>query len=179
MQFVHVDGVLAGQAAPLAPPRLAALEADDTLYTLMALQPEGRIRITDGGIGHADTKAVGPQLSAFLSLAGGLQPDLVVAPKYCVPWEVLYTALESGVAPAPGKLWVLGCESLSLGGLGHVRHRLSGNVLHLEDMPLAVTDKRKRFSDGGQHPERQDVDLEKTHCVEVILVPFDDGPVLH
>lgn len=145
MQFVHVDGVLAGQVPSLAPPRLTALKTDDTLYTLLALQPEGRISITEGGIGHADALTVTPQLSAFLGLAARLQPDLVVAPEYCVPWEVLSAALEGGVAPAPGKLWVLGCQSLPLGGLDPIRDRLRATAVVIDDESSPVVRTTQRY----------------------------------
>ena len=43
-------------------------------------------------------------------------------------------------------------------------------------MPL---DQLKGLADAGQHAERQDVDLQDAERVEIVLVPFDDGAVLH
>ncbi len=40
-------------------------------------------------------------------------------------------------------------------------------------------DQRKGLADAGQHAERQDVDLEDAERVEIVLVPFDDGAVVH
>ena len=39
--------------------------------------------------------------------------------------------------------------------------------------------KIKRLADAGQHPQREDIHLEKPKRVDVILVPFDDGAILH
>ncbi len=37
----------------------------------------------------------------------------------------------------------------------------------------------ERAADGGQHAERQAVDLEQAQRIEVVLVPLDDGAVGH
>ena len=39
--------------------------------------------------------------------------------------------------------------------------------------------KVKRLADAGQHPQREDIHLEKPQRVDVVLVPFDDGAILH
>ncbi len=38
---------------------------------------------------------------------------------------------------------------------------------------------RQRLGDGGEHAEREHVDLQHAEHVEIVLVPFDDGAVLH
>ena len=42
-----------------------------------------------------------------------------------------------------------------------------------------LLDQRKGLADAGQHAERQDIDLQNAERVEIVLVPFDDGAVLH
>jgi hypothetical protein len=37
----------------------------------------------------------------------------------------------------------------------------------------------ERALDGGQHAQRQDVDLHQLQAVDVVLVPLDEGAVLH
>ena len=49
----------------------------------------------------------------------------------------------------------------------------------LETAAVMLLDQRKGLADAGQHAERQDVDLQNAERVEVVLVPFDDGAVLH
>lgn len=133
MKIVSVGQRLASEG--LEPPRLNALQADDTLYTVLANQPLGRIRIAPDSIGHADREEAMQRTKAFLQLAAspGNQPDLVVSPEYSVPWDALLETIEQGAVPEEGKLWVLGCESLSLGGLDAVRQRLGERAIVLDD----------------------------------------------
>ena len=132
----------------LEPPRLNALQADDTLYRVLTHQPPGHIRIAPGSIGNANSVEAKQRAAAFLQLAAvaGSQPDLVVSPEYSVPWEALLEAIEQGVVPEEGKLWVLGCESLSVGGLDAVRQRLGERAVVLDDdvFPDARTTQQYR-----------------------------------
>ncbi|WP_457356234.1 hypothetical protein [Roseateles sp. P5_D6] len=133
MEVIAVEEKLRG--AGLSHPSLNALKADDTQYTVLLLQPEGLVRVANDAIGHADRGDATRKFSRFFELVNGLgvQPDLVVCPEYSVPWDVLLTALKAGVAPAVGKLWVLGCESLPIGGLADVRERLGDVAMVLDD----------------------------------------------
>ncbi|UJW79456.1 hypothetical protein [Hydrogenophaga sp. SL48] len=146
MKIVSVGERL--KAAGLDAPQLNALQADDTLYTLIAHQPLGRIRITADSIGNADQAEAKRQADALLSLASkpGDQPDLLVCPEYSLPWDSLLEAVEQGHIPESGKLWVLGCESLLLGGLDLVRERLGDRAVVLDDdvFPFARTTQKYR-----------------------------------
>ena len=42
-----------------------------------------------------------------------------------------------------------------------------------------VRDQIEGLAQTGQHAERKDVDLEDAERVDVVLVPFDDRPVVH
>ncbi len=146
MQIVPVGEKL--KAVGLEEPRLNALRADDTLYTVLAHQPLGRIRITADQIGHANVAEAKQQAHALLSLAStpGDQPDLLVCPEYSLPWNSLVEAVEQGRVPEAGKLWVLGCESLPIGGLEVVRERLGQKAVVLDDdvSPVARTTQKYR-----------------------------------
>ena len=37
----------------------------------------------------------------------------------------------------------------------------------------------ERLADAGEHPEREDIDLHQPQRVDIVLVPFDEGAVLH
>ncbi len=132
----------------LLPPRLNALQADDTLYTVLAHQPPGHICITPGSISNANKQEAKQRATAFLRLAAtaGNQPDLTVSPEYSVPWDALLEAIEQDIVPEEGKLWALGCESLSLGGLASVRQRLGERAVVLDDdeFPGAKTTQQYR-----------------------------------
>jgi hypothetical protein len=123
------------QEVGLAHPTLNALQADDTLYTVLALQPQGRIRITDNSIGHADSADAKRKMLSIIQLVAGMesQPDLVISPEYSVPWDALLELIEADITPQLGKLWVLGCESLPLGGLREIRERLGPKAVILDD----------------------------------------------
>jgi hypothetical protein len=129
-------------------PELNALKADDTLYTVLALQPEGHICITEDEICHANRGKAQLQMQAFFQGIVGKeqQPDLVICPEYSVPWNVLLELLEEGVVPQAGKLWVLGCESLPLGRLDEYRARLGEGFVVIDDdeSPVQKTTQKYR-----------------------------------
>ena len=39
--------------------------------------------------------------------------------------------------------------------------------------------QRERLADAGEHAQAQHIDLEQTERVEIVLVPFDEGAMLH
>ena len=49
----------------------------------------------------------------------------------------------------------------------------------VETAAVMLLDQREGLADAGQHAERQDIDLQDAERVEIVLVPFDDGAVLH
>lgn len=145
MKIVSVKERLQGEG--LDYPRLNALQADDTLYTVLAHQPLGRIRIAENSIGHADHAEANLRVQSIFRLAATLesQPDLLVSPEYSIPWDSLVEAIEHGFAPASGKLWALGCESLPIGGLNSIRQRLGERAVILDDDVSPVTRTTQRY----------------------------------
>jgi len=61
-----------------------------------------------------------------------------------MPWEVLIEAIKRGCIPKPGKLWALGCESITYTDLGQVKKDLSGSAIVLYEGLQPVHD---RFTD--------------------------------
>ena len=161
----------------LAHPQLTALQADDTLYTVLALQPEGRIRITDTSIGHADAAGAAEKIRAFFDLALGMEskPDLVVCPEYSVPWEVLLQLIESGAGPQVGKLWVLGCESLPLGQLQAYRDRLGDKAIVIDEGQAGAVITTQRYRDPLVYLFRTQSGLDGTDRL-VMLVQYKTAP---
>lgn len=131
VQVVPVEKKL--RDAGLRHPTLNLLQADDTLYTVLALQPEGRIRITESFIGNADAAEAKKRIFLFMQQVEKIQPDVLVCPEYSVPWDALIESIEAGIVPHTGKLWVLGCESLPLTKLQEYRERLSPQATVLDD----------------------------------------------
>jgi hypothetical protein len=147
MEVVPISKVLGEHPKHLIGPKLSALQADDTLYTVLGMQPPGRLRITDESIGHADAAAANAFVRDFFRLALELEakPDLVICPEYSVPWDALLQLLESGAGPERGKLWVLGCESLPLQQLNVYRDRLGERVIIIDEgVSQPVTTQRYR-----------------------------------
>ena len=69
-------------------------------------------------------------------------------------------------------------------GVGLADHVVGGlvlgrDVLHREGMTLALADEVEALADGGEHAQRQHVDLEQAESIDVVLVPLDDGAVRH
>lgn len=150
MQVKEVKDLLAQDAIGLKHPSLNVLKADEaSQYTVLALQPQGAIRTTASSIRNADEADATRKFGAFLRTASGLQPrpDLVICPEYSMPWEVLLAALEAGVAPEVGRLWALGCESLTIGQLDIYRQRLGANVTVIDESPDFSTATTERYLD--------------------------------
>ncbi len=53
------------------------------------------------------------------------------------------------------------------------------DVGQLVSLPLVVGDQVEAFADAGQHAQRQHIDLHHAQRVDVVLVPFDEGAVVH
>ena len=158
-------------------PRLNALQANDTLYTVLTHQPPGRIRIAPNSIGHADSVEAKLRTAAFLRLAAtaGCQSDLVVSPEYSVPWETLLEAVEQGFVPEEGKLWVLGCESLPIGGLDAVRQRLGERAVVLDDDKSSVNRTTQQYRNPLVYVFLTKCSEDKSTCL-VLLVQYKTVP---
>lgn len=133
MELIPVEKRLVAEG--LERPHLNALQADETLYTVLAHQPLGLIQIETDSIAQADRAAALQRAQELFRLAANLesQPDLLLSPEYSIPWDALVESLKAGISPSPGKLWVLGCESLKLGGLAAIRERLIGKAIVIDD----------------------------------------------
>ena len=49
----------------------------------------------------------------------------------------------------------------------------------LPALAVMLLDQVEAFADAGQHAEREHVDLEDAELLDVVLVPFDEGAVVH
>jgi len=115
MDIVSVNHIL--EAEGLGTPTLKALIPNTDNYKTLLMQPKGNIEADQDGVRNFDRDLAIKQFGNFLSLAIDSQADLAVTPEYSMPWNVLIEAIANGLEPAPGKLWVFGCESIKLGEL--------------------------------------------------------------
>lgn len=109
--FKDIEKVLATKHLQL--PTLNVLVPDSHLYYVLAIQPEGKIEAKTDFIGHADRTAAVGKFLAFLALAVEKDCDAVISPEYSCPWEVLEKAITQHLLPKMGRIWILGCESIT------------------------------------------------------------------
>ena len=69
-------------------------------------------------------------------------------------------------------------------GVGGADHVVGGgvigrDVLQAQKPAAPLPDQRKAAADGAEHAQRQHIDLEQAHGVEVVLVPLDDAALGH
>lgn len=112
-------------AAGFNEPVLNALIPNEANYSVLLMQPLGRIEASAAGVRNRDHDLAHRQFSAFLKDAQQTQADLAVTPEYSMPWKTLVQALKAGVAPVAGKLWAIGCESIKYGELEGLKEDLA------------------------------------------------------
>jgi hypothetical protein len=111
IQFTDIAEPFAEKGLKL--PNLNVLTPDARAYEVLAIQPVGVIDPRNDFVGHANRELAEGKFTGFIALAVEKKADLVLCPEYSCPWEVLEAAILQGKFPAVGKLWVLGCESIT------------------------------------------------------------------
>lgn len=112
-KYEYIDTILTANG--LVNPRLNVLVPNHELYSTMMYQHQGHLVVVTEGdkfIGNDDHDAAVAKHLAFFKLVSQQAADLAMTPEYSCPSEVLDTCLASGIFPAKGKLWGIGCESL-------------------------------------------------------------------
>jgi hypothetical protein len=125
-------------------PTLNALMPNAANYNAMMFQPRGEIEAGVNGVFNKDRAFATKQFSKFLALAHQKEADLAITPEYSMPWDVLKNSIATGARPAPGKLWVLGCESIKLQELNSLSAELD-NIAKVIFEPVAA--QQDRFLD--------------------------------
>jgi hypothetical protein len=139
MIFELASDVLALQG--LANPQLSAIQPTIATYKTLLLQPAGNLESDAAGVRNRDRHLTVTQLQSYFNLAVESEAELVVAPEYSVPWDVLENAIRNGVYPASQKLWVLGCESIRYSELMTLQDSLI-DVATVIFEPLVANDAR-------------------------------------
>jgi hypothetical protein len=106
-----VDDVLVPRG--LENPDLAVLQATHQSYRALLLQPSGPIFADTARIGPRDVASAELKSDALLALAAERGDQLVITPEYFLPIQSLRKSAQGAAFPAPGALWVLGCESMT------------------------------------------------------------------
>jgi hypothetical protein len=117
------------QKAGLTEPAFNALIPNNAHnYRALLFQPQGEIVGNKAGVRNHDGALAISQHAAFLKAAAERQADLAVTPEYSLPWKVLVEAIKAGTTPAAGKLWVLGCESITYKEIQALEKELSAQA---------------------------------------------------
>jgi hypothetical protein len=91
---------------------LAVLRRDSQRYSILLYQHEGEFFADAARIGNLHEQSV--RFDAFLEKAQQASADLVMTPEYSCPWQSIKNIVnDSSKWPAVGKLWALGCESIT------------------------------------------------------------------
>lgn len=142
MNIVSADQTLA--QAGFRAPELAALVPDVNNYSVLLAQPQGLVEADATGVRNRDQVRAQAVFSGFLKKAVETAADLAVTPEYALPWATFVAALRADVRPAAGKLWALGCESLTLAELVTYQTELA-NIATVIFEPM--TPQANRFLD--------------------------------
>ncbi len=94
-------------------PQIALLDPTPTSCEVLAIQPGGEIESRSDFIGHEDRVQAVAKFDRLIDLSIDRNIDLLLAPEYSVPWDCLERAFKERRLPPSGKLWALGCESIT------------------------------------------------------------------
>jgi len=102
---------------------LNTLIPDASLYSALILQPLDRISASKDRVGPDDRQLSGRKLSSFLTIAAQEHADLVLCPEYYASKDILLDRLNQGDFPEPGRIWILGVESITPAELAQLPQR--------------------------------------------------------
>jgi hypothetical protein len=122
VEFQDIAEVLAAHG--LQVPNLNVLVPNALPYEVLAIQPGGAMQFRETFVGNENRELAVQKFSNFFHLAVQTQADLVLSPEYACPWNSLEAILHNGLAPALGKLWALGCESITPAELAALKLRV-------------------------------------------------------
>jgi hypothetical protein len=111
MRFV--DDFWDSEGRSLRKPDLICLRQDHELYKTAIFQPSGKIEFDNDGIRFSDIELAIVKFRRFLDLALSEEADLAIAPEYSCPIDSVTDLLHAEKFPSAGKLWVIGCQSIT------------------------------------------------------------------
>ncbi|MFC1947535.1 hypothetical protein ACFLXY_06420 [Chloroflexota bacterium] len=124
----------------LSEPELHSLVPDGLNYEVLLFQPKGDIEINPL-LKNRNSELAGKQFGQFIEYVESLNVDLAVTPEYSMPWDVVFKYLENEHRPNLGKLWVFGCESITLSQLKQIEEQLKDKVTFIYENIESREDK--------------------------------------
>lgn len=116
---------------------LISLRRDTQRYKILMYQHQGILKASTHKIGNAEN--VDSQFKLFFQKAIDLNTDLVLTPEYSCPWEnLIELILDPQKQPTVGKLWCLGCESISKDELTTFVHNFTNRnrIIYFDEQVL-------------------------------------------
>ncbi|MFX0198388.1 MAG: hypothetical protein ACFFCW_19895 [Candidatus Hodarchaeota archaeon] len=126
MENVLIDDELSNRSLSIIP--LNILHPDERLYNLLLIQPGENVAVSSEFVRNENPQSTKWKYTYFLRLARSSDVDLALSPEYSCPWEVIEELIENEEIPNPGKIWVLGCESIKPDELDDLAQRCEGVV---------------------------------------------------
>lgn len=126
MKNVFIDDELSNLGLSIIP--LNILHPDERLYNLLLIQPGENVVISSEFVRNENPRSAKSKYSDFLRLGRSSDVDLALSPEYSCPWEVIEKLIDNEEVPNPGKIWVLGCESIKPDELDDLAQRCEGVV---------------------------------------------------
>lgn len=109
MTYTFIDDLLQDYSIDLE-----VLRRDTNLYSISMLQHKGVFHFSESFFGNLNNAEETVKFNDFLLRAKDNNSSLVVTPEYSCPWNsIKYVLNDAERLPANGKLWVLGCESIT------------------------------------------------------------------
>ncbi|MFA5794966.1 MAG: hypothetical protein WC980_07895 [Candidatus Brocadiia bacterium] len=132
MELLEIDSLL--QEKRLKNPILSALKIDATLYHTLIFQPKAEILATPNSINSSTTSNMFAKCRNFINLAKSKNVDLAIMPEYACPKELINEIITNNEFPQEGKLWILGCQSLTKNELRNIVAQNSAEWLFESDI---------------------------------------------
>jgi hypothetical protein len=140
MEFKFLDNVLKGKLK-LQFSNLEVLGTDSGSYEILLYQHGGKIVANKDFIGNDVCNNANDKFRDFFKLAKSQNVPLAVTPEYSCPWIVMKDIVENAdLQPTEGKLWIVGCESISKKMIIEFRKSIKATkniVLYFDDSILS------------------------------------------
>lgn len=132
-----MDQFLQGQG--ISQPKFDVIEPNAKDVRILLFQPRGTLDVSSTRFCCTDF-SLKEKYTKFFTLAKATNADLVITPEYSCPREVLVDSVNAGLLPSPGKLWVIGCQSIALQELTLLQNDLqTAKIVFDQSLTTATT----------------------------------------
>jgi hypothetical protein len=115
LRFQSIETILSEKN--LKNPELEVLYPDVHLYSAALYQPSGGVTGDSTRVGNLNPTDAEKKHISFLNQAKEAQSSIAITPEYSCPWSAIEKLLAEDTFPEHSKLWIVGCESISVENL--------------------------------------------------------------